>query len=50
MKTELSLEDLRQRALTIGDRIPYLKFLVLFGSRARDDAYERSDWDFDALR
>jgi len=49
MKTELSLEDLRQRALTIGDRIPYLKFLVLFGSRARDDAYERSDWDFAML-
>ena len=49
MKTELSLEDLRHRALTIGDRIPYLKFLVLFGSRARDDAYERSDWDFAML-
>jgi predicted nucleotidyltransferase len=46
MKTELSLTDLQQRALTIGDRIPYLKLLVLFGSRARGDAYDRSDWDF----
>jgi len=46
MKTELSLADLQHRALTIGDRLPYLKFLVLFGSRARGDAYERSDWDF----
>jgi len=46
MKTELSLADLQQRALTVGDRLPYLKFLVLFGSRARGDAYERSDWDF----
>ncbi|AFY75033.1 putative nucleotidyltransferase [Synechococcus sp. PCC 7502] len=49
MKTELSLADLQQRALTIGDRLPYLKFLVLFGSRARGDAYERSDWDFAIL-
>ena len=47
--TELSLADLQQRALMIGDRLPYLKFLVLFGSRARDDAYERSDWDFAML-
>jgi predicted nucleotidyltransferase len=46
MKTELSLADLQHRALTIGDRLSYLKFLVLFGSRARGDAYERSDWDF----
>lgn len=49
MKTELSLADLQQRALMIGDRLPYLKFLVLFGSRARGDAYERSDWDFAIL-
>lgn len=49
MKTELSLADLQQRALMVGDRLPYLKFLVLFGSRARGDAYERSDWDFAML-
>lgn len=49
MKTELSLADLQQGAMTIGDRIPYLKFLVLFGSRARGDEYERSDWDFAML-
>lgn len=49
MKTEISLADLQQRALMIGDRLPYLKFLVLFGSRARGDAYERSDWDFAIL-
>ncbi|MDX2255136.1 MAG: nucleotidyltransferase domain-containing protein [Pseudanabaenaceae cyanobacterium bins.39] len=47
--TELSLADLQQRVLTIGERLPYLKFLVLFGSRARGDAYERSDWDFAIL-
>jgi uncharacterized protein len=49
MKTELSLADLQQKALMIGDRLPYLKFLVLFGSRARGDDYERSDWDFAIL-
>lgn len=49
MNTDLSLETLQQKALAIGDRLPYLKFLVLFGSRARGDAYERSDWDFAIL-
>ena len=46
MNTDLSLETLQQKALAIGDRLPYLKLLVLFGSRAKGDAYERSDWDF----
>ena len=27
-------------------RHPELSLLVLFGSRARDDAHKRSDWDF----
>ncbi len=49
MNTDLSLETLQQKALAIGDRLPYLKLLVLFGSRARGDAYERSDWDFAIL-
>ena len=29
--------------------IPYLKMLVLFGSRARGDNRENSDWDFAVL-
>jgi uncharacterized protein len=46
MKTELSLADLQQRALLIGDRLPYLQLLVLFGSRATAKATDESDWDF----
>ncbi|MDJ1182041.1 type VII toxin-antitoxin system MntA family adenylyltransferase antitoxin [Roseofilum casamattae] len=30
-------------------KIPYLKMLVLFGSRARGDNRENSDWDFAVL-
>jgi len=29
--------------------IPYLKLLVLFGSRARGDTHSNSDWDFAVL-
>jgi uncharacterized protein len=30
-------------------QVPYLKLLILFGSRARGDNYEDSDWDFAML-
>ncbi len=33
----------------IASQEPGLDLLVLFGSRARDDATERSDWDFGYL-
>jgi predicted nucleotidyltransferase len=33
----------------IGARHPHLRLLVLFGSRARGDAHERSDWDLGYL-
>lgn len=33
----------------IGARHPKLRLLLLFGSRARGDALERSDWDFGYL-
>ncbi|USR91301.1 nucleotidyltransferase domain-containing protein [Phormidium yuhuli AB48] len=29
--------------------IPYLKMLILFGSRARGDTHSNSDWDFAVL-
>jgi predicted nucleotidyltransferase len=29
--------------------IPYLKMLILFGSRAREDTHPNSDWDFAVL-
>jgi predicted nucleotidyltransferase len=33
----------------LGERHPHLRLLVLFGSRARGDAREQSDWDFGYL-
>jgi predicted nucleotidyltransferase len=29
--------------------LPRLRLLIVYGSRARDDAHERSDWDFGYL-
>jgi predicted nucleotidyltransferase len=44
-----TLAELREIALQLPDRIPYLKMLILFGSRARGDTHAKSDWDFAAL-
>ena len=44
-----SLTDLKVLSLPILEKIPYLKMLVLFGSRARGDNHAKSDWDFAAL-
>ena len=48
MKT-LSLSNLKERTPQLIETIPYLKMLVLFGSRARGDTHAKSDWDFAAL-
>jgi uncharacterized protein len=48
MKTE-SLTELKEVAPQLPEKIPYLKMLVLFGSRARGDTHAKSDWDFAAL-
>lgn len=42
----LKLEELVDSIPDILEQIPYLTLLVLFGSRARDDADSSSDWDF----
>jgi predicted nucleotidyltransferase len=34
---------------SIVEQVPYLKLLVLFGSRSRDDNHPNSDWDFAVL-
>ncbi|NMG61031.1 nucleotidyltransferase domain-containing protein [Geitlerinema sp. P-1104] len=39
---QVDLEQLLQE-------IPYLKMLILFGSRARGDTHSNSDWDFAVL-
>ncbi|MGD1804010.1 type VII toxin-antitoxin system MntA family adenylyltransferase antitoxin [Dapis sp. BLCC M126] len=48
MKTE-SFSDLKKLSSQLPEKIPYLKMLVLFGSRARGDTHAKSDWDFAAL-
>ena len=48
MKTQL-LTKLNEFSSQLIEQIPYLKMLVLFGSRARGDTHAKSDWDFAAL-
>jgi len=44
-----TIKELGELAKQIPEKIPYLKMLVLFGSRARGDIHANSDWDFAAL-
>jgi len=44
-----TLEELKALSPKLLEKIPYLKMLVLFGSRARGDTHANSDWDFAAL-
>jgi uncharacterized protein len=44
-----TIEELQQLAQQIPEKIPYLKMLVLFGSRATGETHANSDWDFAAL-
>lgn len=48
MKTP-AIEELRKLSLQLPEKIPYLKILVLFGSRATGKTNVNSDWDFAAL-
>jgi predicted nucleotidyltransferase len=48
MKTS-AIEELRKLSLQLPEKIPYLKMLVLFGSRATGKSHANSDWDFAAL-
>lgn len=38
--------NLKQVASQLQEKIPYLKMLVLFGSRATGQTHAKSDWDF----
>lgn len=42
----ISIEELKELSQQIPEKLPYLKMLVLFGSRARGDIHSKSDWDF----
>ncbi|MEG4091408.1 type VII toxin-antitoxin system MntA family adenylyltransferase antitoxin [Microcoleus sp. Pol12B4] len=44
-----TLTELQEIASQLPEQIPYLKMLILFGSRARCDTHAKSDWDFAAL-
>jgi uncharacterized protein len=44
-----SLFDMKILASRLPEKIPYLKMLVLFGSRATGKTHAKSDWDFATL-
>jgi predicted nucleotidyltransferase len=44
-----SLIDLEILTSQLSEKIPYLKMLVLFGSRATGKTHAKSDWDFATL-
>ena len=41
-----TIAELQELSLQIPEKIPYLKMLVLFGSRATGNINAKSDWDF----
>ncbi|MEH2166938.1 MAG: nucleotidyltransferase domain-containing protein [Nostoc sp.] len=48
MKTP-TITELRELAQQLPEKIPYLKMLILFGSRATGNINAKSDWDFAVL-
>ncbi|MBD2384627.1 type VII toxin-antitoxin system MntA family adenylyltransferase antitoxin [Cylindrospermum sp. FACHB-282] len=40
------IAELKELSLQLPEKIPYLKMLVLFGSRATGNTNANSDWDF----
>ncbi len=44
-----SIADIQSAIPQILEQVPYLKLLILFGSRARGDHFPSSDWDFALL-
>ncbi|ACK68400.1 DNA polymerase beta domain protein region (plasmid) [Rippkaea orientalis PCC 8801] len=47
--SNLDINQLQNLPNRLVQKIPYLKMLILFGSRARGDTHPNSDWDFAAL-
>ncbi len=45
----LTIEEFRSLAPQLSEKIPYLKMLALFGSRATGKTHRDSDWDFATL-
>ncbi|MEH1854470.1 MAG: nucleotidyltransferase domain-containing protein [Nostoc sp.] len=44
-----TIAELQELSSQIPEKIPYLKMLVLFGSRATGNTHAKSDWDFAVL-
>ena len=44
-----TIAELRELSLQLLKKIPYLKMLVLFGSRSTGNINANSDWDFAVL-
>lgn len=44
-----TIAELKEVSQQIPEKIPYLKILVLFGSRATGNIHQNSDWDFAVL-
>jgi len=49
VRTILSIDELSAAIPKIIEQAPFIKLLILFGSRARGDASQGSDWDFAVL-
>ena len=49
LEISTDIENLKNLAQQLPEKIPYLKMLVLFGSRATGNASNHSDWDFAVL-
>jgi uncharacterized protein len=48
-KNTPTIAELQELSLQLPEKIPYLKMLVLFGSRATGNIQENSDWDLAVL-
>lgn len=44
-----TISELQELSLKLPEKIPYLKMLVLFGSRTTGNTNDKSDWDFAVL-
>ncbi|MBW4668160.1 MAG: nucleotidyltransferase domain-containing protein [Cyanomargarita calcarea GSE-NOS-MK-12-04C] len=49
LETSPNIERIKELAQQLPEKIPYLKLLVLFGSRATGNININSDWDFAVL-
>ncbi|AFZ54733.1 type VII toxin-antitoxin system MntA family adenylyltransferase antitoxin [Cyanobacterium aponinum] len=45
----IDIKELQNLSQKIPEKMPYIKMVILFGSRARGDINDKSDWDFAIL-